>query len=1092
MELSRDKTVREVFSRLQEAESKGVVRVAGTWGSFAPLLVSHLQQRLQRPVLYISPYIESAEKAAEDLQTFGAEGVKVLPAWEGGEGPADATDQTRAGRQRVVMSLLDDDGRFCIAASIQSICQPVPTPQVLKESCLSLEVDKAMSPEQAVGWLVDNGFELVEKIDMPGQFARRGGIVDIFSPLTANVFFSDDDSTGDYVCDSGAVRVEFFGDTIESIRRINLDTQRSEKSVEKVEIISVVCGCEESQQELFTNILPKETLIVFEQPGDCREVAEIFCRRADESSRLYRWKDIYEAVGRFTQLHISRFAGGVKGDLLNLNIKSISQYQPAGVSGWAGRKEALERLVEQSKAGTNVYLYCDRQAEINRVGEIITQSNKTIPDNFRLLLGFVNQGFYISSLKTVVIGHHELFGQFVIRRKLLPTRAGIPVDSLSDLQAGDYVVHRTYGIGKFIGIKTIADKNRPTEYLTIEYADRVKIHVSAANINLVQKYIGTGLRRPKLSKIGTKKWQRQKEKVIKSVRSLAVELLEVQAKRQSMGGVAFGEDSEWQAEFEESFPYQQTADQVAVSQEIKADMQQAVAMDRLLCGDVGYGKTELAMRAAFKAVEAGRQVAVLVPTTVLCVQHGRTFTERFADFPVNIAVLNRLKTPKEAKKIIAATKAGRVDIVIGTHRLLSGDVGFKDLGLLIIDEEQRFGVEHKERLKRLRVNVDVLTMTATPIPRTLHLSMLGLRDISSLQTPPLDRRSIVTAVTRYDKQLIKKAIVHELNRQGQVFFLHNRVRTIDKKAWEIRRLLEGTGAKVGIVHGRMAKSELERTMLDFVVGKIDVLVCTTIIESGLDIPNANTIFINNADRFGLAELHQLRGRVGRYKHRAYAFMLIPKDRPVTPTAARRLKAIEEYSHLGAGLRIALRDMEIRGAGNILGPEQSGHIQAVGYQFYCRLLAETVRKLKGQPSEAKPQVTLDIGFNGFIPRNYIPVDRERFDIYRKAAVASNDADTEQLRTDLTDIYGTLPAEVEMLLELAGLRIKAGKLGIKAIVASGQNLVFSFAEDINSRAKSLFTKVSGKVSFPQAKTVCLRLAKNYFEPATLLNVLRKILS
>ena len=653
-------------------------------------------------------------------------------------------------------------------------------------------------------------------------------------------------------------------------------------------------------------------------------------------------------------------------------------------------------------------------------------------------------------------------------------------------------MHISYGIGKFIGIKTIADKRGSTEYLTIEYADKVRIHVSSANINLVQKYIGTGPRRPKLSKIGTKKWQKQKEKVGRSIRSLAVELLEIQASRQAMGGTAFGADSQWQTEFEQAFPYQETADQVSSAEEIKADMCQPIAMDRLLCGDVGYGKTELAMRAVFKAVEAGKQVAVLVPTTVLCVQHGRTFTERFADFPVTIEVLNRFKTPKQAKKIIADAKTGRVDIVIGTHRLLSGDVGFKDLGLLIIDEEQRFGVEHKERLKRLRVNVDVLTMTATPIPRTLHLSMLGLRDISSLQTPPLDRRSIVTSVTRYNDKLIGKAIVHELNRQGQVFFLHNRVRTIEKKAWEIRRLLEGTGARIGIVHGQMAKRELEKMMLDFVVGKIDVLVCTTIIESGLDIPNANTIFINDADRFGLAELHQLRGRVGRYKHRAYSYMLLSKKRSITPIAARRLKAIEEYSHLGAGFRIALRDLEIRGAGNILGPEQSGHIQTVGYQMYCRLLAETVGRLKGEPAETRPAVSIDLGFTSYIPKNYIPLDRVRMEVYRRISVAGGTEDLEQIKGELTDMHGSLPAEVEMLLELAGLRIKAGKRDIKAIVVSGQNLIFSFAEDTDGRAKSLFTKVSGKVSFPQAKTVCLRLAKNYFEPKTLLTVLRKILS
>ncbi|MHC4462326.1 MAG: helicase-related protein, partial [Planctomycetota bacterium] len=535
--------------------------------------------------------------------------------------------------------------------------------------------------------------------------------------------------------------------------------------------------------------------------------------------------------------------------------------------------------------------------------------------------------------------------------------------------------------------------------------------------------------------------------------------------------------------------YQETPDQTTAVEQIKADMQEAVAMDRLLCGDVGYGKTELAMRAAFKVVESGKQVAILVPTTVLCVQHGRTFTERFADFPVCIEVLNRFKTPKQAGDIIARTKAGRVDVLIGTHRLLSGDVGFRDLGLLIIDEEQRFGVEHKEKLKKLRVNVDVLTMTATPIPRTLHMSLLGLRNISSLATPPLDRRSIVTTVTAYNKELIRKAIIRELNRQGQVFFLHNRVKTIEKKAWEIQKLV--SDAKVTIAHGQMPKSELESAMIDFVMGETDVLVCTTIIESGLDIPNANTIFINDADRFGLAEMHQLRGRVGRYRHRAYAYMLLPTSRPITPVAARRLKAIEEYSHLGAGFRIALRDLEIRGAGNILGPEQSGHIQTVGYQMYCELLANAVKETKNEPVESIPTAVVDLGFATYILKNYIPLDRHRMDVYRKIAVAKNNDDLKQIEGELADVYGPVPDEVKLLLELAGLRIAASRWDIKSIVASGRDLTFSFERDAKSKVNLLFKNISGKIRIADPKTVYLHLPANYFEPKTLITILRKIL-
>jgi transcription-repair coupling factor (superfamily II helicase) len=776
--------------------------------------------------------------------------------------------------------------------------------------------------------------------------------------------------------------------------------------------------------------------------------------------------------------------------VLHLDVKSIQQFERTATSLWAGHKAALAELLERTKQGNRVLLYCESPAEVQRVTEIVREIAGAVPHNFELPLGYVHQGFMIEPLRTIIASHHELFGQYALRRRERPARATAPVDSLADLQPGEYVVHASYGIGKFLGTETIEDKGGKAEYLTIEYADNVKIQVAVQNIALIQKYIGTSPKRPTLSKVGSKRWQKQKEKVAESVRDLAAQMLEVQAQRQALGGIAYDPDSNWQLEFEESFPYQETPDQIGAIREIKADMQEPIAMDRLLCGDVGYGKTELAMRAAFKAVENGRQVAVLVPTTVLSVQHGRTFTERFADFPVTIEVLNRFKTGRQAKDILKRAREGQVDILIGTHRLLSGDVAFKDLGLLVIDEEQRFGVEHKERLKRMRVNVDILTMTATPIPRTLHMALLGLRDISSLATAPLDRRSIVTEVTTYNRDLIRQAIYRELNRQGQIFFLHNRVQSIEKKAWEIQQL--APDARVRIAHGQMSKRELEDAMVNFVLGDADVLVCTTIIESGLDIPNANTIFINDADRFGLAELHQLRGRVGRYKHRAHAYMLLPNSRPISPIAAKRLKAIEEYSHLGAGFRIALRDLEIRGAGNILGPEQSGHIQMVGYQMYCEMLANAVHEMKHEKVEPLPTTMIDLRSPSYIPKNYIPIDRHRMDVYRKIAVARTPADLKQIEAELADVYGPLPEEVKYLLEIGELRIAASKRDIRSIVASGNDLVFSFRQDPGKKVSTLFAAVRGTVRIPDPKTINLRLAPSYFEPRTLIGLLRKILA
>ncbi|MGD8785839.1 MAG: transcription-repair coupling factor [Phycisphaerales bacterium] len=1092
MELGTDKIISEIISRLEATkEGRGVVKVEGTWGSFARLLTTYISGKIHRPILYICPHIDDADKAADDLYAFGGKRVDVFNAWEGEEDLADATDEIRAERLKIVSRLSDiisGESKFIVPASIQALCQPVPKPEAIEAGCLKLDTEKEKSPEEVVEWLVENGFERVERIDLPGQFARRGGIIDIYAPLIGDKLFQDDES-GEQSQDAGAVRIEFFGDIIESIREINLDTQRSTRQIKSIGIVSAVCGGTAEQRELFVNILPKDTVIIFEEPNDIEEVAQVFLSRAEDTSRLYTWADIYKAAENFTQLHICRFATGASDDFLKVDVKSVQQFQHKATSVWSGHKAVLEELVREAKQGKEVFLYCESAAEIKRVGEIIKEINKEIPARFKLLLGFIHQGFVISSLNRIIVSHHELFGQYALRRRRRVARATSPVDTLSDLQEGDYIVHVSYGIGKFSGIKAIEEKGGTNEYLTIEYADGVKVQVSVRNIALVQKYIGTSPKRPRLSKIGSKKWQKQKEKVANSVRDLAVELLEVQARRQGTGGIAFAEDSNWQMEFEQSFQYQETPDQSTAIEQIKTDMQQAIVMDRLLCGDVGYGKTELAMRAAFKAIENGKQVAVLTPTTVLCVQHGRTFTERFADFPICIEVLNRFKTTKQAKDIIARAKAGKVDVLIGTHRLLSGDVGFKDLGLLVIDEEQRFGVEHKEKLKKLRVNVDILTMTATPIPRTLHMSLLGLRDISSLATPPLDRRSIVTSVTAYNDALIKKAIYRELNRQGQVFFLHNRVKSIDKKAWEIQKLV--SDAKVTIAHGQMSKSELETAMIEFVTGVTDVLVCTTIIESGLDIPNANTIFINDADRFGLAELHQLRGRVGRYKHRAYAYMLLPKSRTITPLAAKRLKAIEEYSHLGAGFRIALRDLEIRGAGNILGAEQSGHIQVVGYQMYCELLAEAVRRLKDEPVEKIPTAVVDLGFATFIPKNYIPFSRHRMDAYRKIAIAKSDDDLKQIKDELMDVYGAMPDEVELLLDLAELRIRASRHNIKSIVTSGQDLIFSFEKDVEASIKPLFSKVSGKVRIPEPNTIYLRLSENYFEPRTLINVLRKIL-
>ena len=1082
MNIGRDKTVKQIISRLKKVEpANGLVKVEGTWGSFAPALAAHIFKTLKRPILYVSPHIDDADNVSDDVLVFGHKQVQTFPARENPDNIAEATDEIASERLRIVMQQSDNPESNIISTSISALIQPVPKPRSLWDKALKLKVNETIEMELIADWLVDNMFERVDMVDMPGQFAQRGGIIDIYAPVAAGIGAAE------------PVRIEFFGDTIESIRRINLDDQRSSGQIDGIDIMPAVDCFDTGQRELFINLLPKDTIIILVEPVDLQEVAEVFLGRLENSKGLYDWRQIYKAMGKYRQLHISRFAPSGEDDYLSLGLKSTQQFEHRKGPLWAGNKAALAALAalaEEAQQGKKVLLYCENAAEVKRITEILEETVEQREANFTLPIGFIHQGFIMDSINTIVVTHHELFGQYAIRRRIRAVAATSSIDTFLDLNKGDHVVHLSYGIGKFKKIETIEKQGQRSEFLTIEYADRVMIHVPIRNIHLVQKYVGALAKRPRLSKIGTNKWEQQKERVAAAVADLAQELLELQAQRESMGGIAFGTDTTWQKEFEDSFLYQETPDQIKAIEEIKTDMQTATAMDRLLCGDVGYGKTELAMRAAFKAVEGGKQVAILVPTTVLCVQHGRTLAERFADFPVIIETLNRFRTAKEAKDITERSKQGKADIVIGTHRLLSKDVGFKDLGLLIIDEEQRFGVEHKEKLKRLRANVDILTMTATPIPRTLHLSLMGLRNISSLATPPLDRRSVVTNVKRYSPELIKRAIIFEMNRQGQVFFLHNRVQSIEQVAEKIRKLVPQV--RVGIGHGQMSKHQLEEAMIRFVLGQTDVLVCSTIIESGLDIPNANTIIINDADRFGLAQLHQLRGRVGRFKHRAYAYMLLPMTRTIAPAAAKRLKAIEDYSQLGAGFKIALRDLEIRGAGNILGAQQSGHINTVGYELFCKLLSDTVKRLKNEPVEIEPMTVIDLGFSTYIPKDYIPSDRQRMGVYRQAAAAKTAEDLQRLQSELEDMFGHVAEEVRMLIDMAELKIMAAGRDVKSITVSGPDLVFTFDSVKNNKnIDEIFARAPGTVRVPDAKTVHIRLEKNYFEPDTLMSILRKML-
>ncbi|MBN1488500.1 MAG: transcription-repair coupling factor [Phycisphaerae bacterium] len=958
-------------------------------------------------------------------------------------------------------------------APIQALMQPVPTFVALEANSLVLASGADIAPRAVAEWLVEQGFSRLDLVESPGDFALRGGILDVYP-------FGDIDP----------VRVEFFGDTIENIRQFDVSTQRSMRELSSVRIASPrpltadAAAAEADRTTSFLSYLPPEALVVFDEPAEIQELARTFMDRLGRPVGMFPVDAVFRRAAEFTQLHLARF-GGASGaaDTFRFDVQSVQRFE-------AKAPEAVAELCGLARE-QDVIVYCDNPGEQHRLRELLdSHTDGTPPPNVRLEIGLLHRGFQWAGGRVAVVGHHEIFHRHQRRRRIRRTHAARPIESWLDLEAGDLVVHVVHGIARFRGMRTQrkGKTEKTEEYLTLEFAGQATLHVPASQIDLVQKYVGAGQIRPPLSKLGGTRWKKTKERVEEAVNDLAGDLLKIQALRSSQPGIAYPDDTDWQREFEEAFPYAETEDQLSVLAEIKRDMREERPMDRLLCGDVGYGKTELAIRAAFKATEYGKQVAVLVPTTVLAEQHFQTFRERLADFPFVVESISRFRTKAEQAAILERARRGQVDILIGTHRILSKDVGFADLGLVVIDEEQRFGVDHKERLKRLRETVDVLTLTATPIPRTLHMAMLGIRDISSLATPPMDRRSIVTQVRGYDRQLIHDAIVRELNRDGQVYFVHNFVHDIHSVADEIQQIVPD--ARIVIGHGQMKEHQLERSITRFVRHEADILVSTNIIESGVDIPNVNTIFINRADRFGLADLHQLRGRVGRYKHRAYCYLLLPPDKPVTDVAAKRLKAIEEYSELGSGFRIAMRDLEIRGAGNILGPEQSGNIADVGYELYCQLLDQAVRRLRDEPVELFRPVHLELDVAAHVPRGYIPSERQRMEVYRRLVACRSRADIEQLEKDLHDAYGPPPPVVSVLLQQAEVRILAQPYHIQSIIQRPPDLVFTIEKP--ALVEALFKRAPGTARAADLHTVHLRLPEAYFEPTTLLAMLRRWLA
>ena len=1073
------------MARLVDAARKGgAIAVRGVTGSSATVVAGILQQQIEGPLLLVVAHLDDADEASDELQSLGLPvarlpAMELLPGAGSGPGAGESPVSLELLTERLTLVRRISEGGLppIVIAPIAALMQTVPQPQTLSTMLRVLRPGDRVDPIAFAGWLTDAGYQRVESIDAAGEFAVRGDIIDIFPP--------------------GGVpaRIDLFGDTIESLFAVDLDTMGSDRRLNQVEVAgaSLARLQDESISTSLATLLPPDMSAVLVEMIEIHEQGRGYYERAVDARGIVSTAEVLRTLSSRLRavIEMNQFApGGASEAAIELPVQSL----PTFASDANAAVGELAELVH----GAHTVVLCQNDGEVQRMRELLDEFGGGAAIDIQPR--YIHRGFIWGnghragggSRPLALVPYHELLHRYQTRRRIRRISTNRALDTFLELEPGDFVVHRDQGIARFVGLQMMKiGEGAPEEYLTLEFANRASLHVPASKIELVQKYIGGFHGKPELSMLGGKRWQTQKERVGEAVRDLAAEMLRIQAAREALPGVRYPADTTWQKEFEAEFPYEETEDQLAAIAAVKRDMQNTRPMDRLLCGDVGFGKTEVAMRGAFKAAEFGKQVAILVPTTVLAEQHERTFRERFAGYPFRIESISRFKTDAEQRLCLEALKKGQIDIIIGTHRLLSKDVRFADLGLVVIDEEQRFGVEHKHRLLEFRMTADVLTMSATPIPRTLHMALLGLRDISSLTTPPLDRRAIVTEVAPWNSQRLKQAIERELAREGQVFFVHNRVFNIKAIADEVRKL--APDARVIVGHGQMPPRQLEQVMLQFLRREADILVSTTIIESGIDIPTANTMFINDAQNFGLSELHQLRGRVGRYKHRAYCYMLLPQDQVLSEVAVKRLRAIESFSMLGAGFKIALRDMEIRGAGNILGSDQSGHIAVVGYEMYCQLLEKAVAEMKREEKVSVVDTIIDIGISGSIPKGYIPSDLRRMEAYRRINRADSLESLQHVEHDLTSAYGELPGATRILIDLAELRLHATRGGIRSITRHEGDVVVrttqpQVLEQLMRGAKGSLRLV-GKPDPEGMMEVYYRPPPAYLEDRTILTVLTR---
>lgn len=1096
------------YQQTVSAINSGVrcVQVDGLSLSAKSLFVTALMAERRIPSLIVTYNYEQAERLYDDMLSTGfSEDIMFLVPPDDGViyGSKDSDIDTTGKRMSAFAALLDK--RVCVViAPIAAVLQRTMNPDELARNRMRISRSSTLDIDACARTLVALGYEHADMVESPGEFSVRGGILDIY-PSTENA----------------PVRIELFGDEIDSIRSFDIESQRSSGAKEFIDIYPAhevilneenALSVEIAVSELMENTsdadpdalkhlkeivdadiqrisglsyfdgveyylplihpgdfclldyLSSSAAVILDEPRQIQshweqlhiELLESLNARIKRGNVLALPEDHVIAFDDFANLMRRRTCcvslSMLPRDVSWLNAETTVATHTAPMDSFGAQIGALiEQLKTWQRNGCRIILV---SAQPHRIVELLceheisvspfTDDAGKLPKGIYVIEGSLRYGFKMSDTKLMVVTDGEMFGANRLHRPRKTFKKGLSLTSLLELTPGDFVVHINHGIGRYAGMSKLSSTGGEKDYLLLEYSAGDKLYVPVDQIDRVQKYIGSEGHAPTINKLGGSEWAKTTKKVEQSVREMASELIALYAARQSLEGYSFSPDTPWQQEMEAAFPYDETPDQMEAINEVKRDLEAPKPMDRLICGDVGYGKTEVAMRAVFKAVNDGKQVAVLAPTTVLVQQHYNTFIERLAAYPLKIEMLSRFRSKSELKKSIERIRTGEADIVIGTHRLLSKDIEFRDLGLLVVDEEQRFGVAHKERLKQLRKSVDVLTLTATPIPRTLHMSLSGIRDMSVINNPPEGRIPVRTHCTEYEDELVRDAILRELDRDGQIYFVHNRVENIEQIANHLRNL--APYAKIEVGHGQMSEDELERVMIGFYEHKYDMLVCTTIIESGLDIPNANTIIINNADKMGLAQLYQLRGRVGRSNRQAYAYLLYQPFKVMTEIAEKRLQAIREFSDLGSGFKIALRDLEIRGAGNLLGAQQHGQMSSVGFDMYCRLLAEAVSEMKGEEPDRFVLPTADLPMDAYIPKAYIPTESIRMSFYKKMTAVREVKDVDIIADELQDRFGNAPKPVVNSLEILKIRLKSVPAMVESITTDQRQVSIRFGTGV----------------------------------------------